>query len=59
MMMTGSAIGPALAGTVAMHTGFQGQAVLAAAVGAAATLMFTLVARRAGTQALAAAPTHH
>jgi predicted MFS family arabinose efflux permease len=59
MMMTGSAIGPALAGTVAMHAGFQGQAVLAVAVGAVATLMFTLVARRAGAQALAAAPTHH
>jgi MFS family permease len=59
MMMTGSAIGPALAGTVAMHAGFQGQAALAVAVGAAATLMFTLVARRAHAQALATTPTHH
>jgi len=59
MMMTGSAIGPALAGTVAMHAGFQGQAALAVAVGAVATLMFALVARRAGAQALAASPTHH
>lgn len=59
MMMTGSAIGPALAGTVAMHAGFQGQAVLAVAVGAVATLFFALVARRAGAQPLAAAPTQH
>jgi hypothetical protein len=42
-----------------MHAGFQGQAALAVAVGAAATLMFTLVARRAGAQALATTPTHH
>jgi hypothetical protein len=47
MMMTGSAIGPALAGSVAMRAGFGGQAVLALAVGAAATLFFALVARRA------------
>ena len=59
MMMTGSAIGPALAGTVAMHAGFAGQAVLAVGVGVLATLLFALVARGAGTQALAAAPTHH
>jgi hypothetical protein len=59
MMMTGSAIGPALAGTVAMHAGFQGQAALAVAVGAVATLMFALVARGAGAQSLAATPTHH
>lgn len=59
MMMTGSAIGPALAGTVAMHAGFQGQALLAVAVGGGATLWFVLVARRSGAQALAAAPTQH
>jgi MFS family permease len=47
MMMTGSAIGPALAGSVAMRAGFGGQALLAAGVGAAATLCFALVARRA------------
>jgi MFS family permease len=59
MMMTGSAIGPALAGSVAMHAGFEGQAALAVAVGCVATLMFALVARRAGAQPLAAAPTSH
>lgn len=59
MMMTGSAIGPALAGSVAMHAGFQGQAALALAVGLVATLLFALVARRAGAQPLAALPTHH
>jgi hypothetical protein len=58
MMMTGSAIGPALAGAVAMRAGFGGQAVLAVIVGAAATLCFALVARRAAVQAPAAAPTH-
>jgi hypothetical protein len=58
MMMTGSAIGPALAGSVAMHAGFEGQAALAVAVGCVATLMFALVARRAGAQPLVAAPTH-
>jgi MFS family permease len=58
MMMTGSAIGPALAGTVAMRAGFAGQALLAVAVGVAATLFFALVARRAGAQPLAAASTH-
>ncbi|GAB3464855.1 MFS transporter [Massilia terrae] len=47
MMMTGSAIGPALAGSVAMRAGFAGQAVLAVAVGCAALLFFALVARRA------------
>jgi predicted MFS family arabinose efflux permease len=47
MMMTGSAIGPALAGSVAMRAGFGGQALLAVLVGAAATLCFALVARRA------------
>jgi predicted MFS family arabinose efflux permease len=57
MMMTGSAIGPALAGAVAMRAGFEGQAVLALAVGACATLFFALVARRAGAQPLAAAST--
>jgi hypothetical protein len=57
MMMTGSAIGPALAGTVAMRAGFAGQAALAVGVGVAATLCFALVARRAGPQPLAAAPT--
>lgn len=46
MMMTGSAIGPALAGAVAMRAGFGGQALLAALVGVAATLCFALVARR-------------
>ena len=46
MMMTGSAIGPALAGAVAMRFGFGGQAVLALLVGAAATGWFLLVARR-------------
>jgi predicted MFS family arabinose efflux permease len=55
MMMTGSAIGPALAGTVAMRAGFGGQALLAVAVGACATLCFLLVARRTGTPAVAAA----
>jgi MFS family permease len=45
MMMTGSAIGPALAGAVAMRAGFTGQAVLAVAVGVLATLFFALVAR--------------
>jgi predicted MFS family arabinose efflux permease len=58
MMMTGSAIGPALAGTVAMRAGFEGQAVLALAVGACATLFFALVARRAGREPLAAASTN-
>ena len=58
MMMTGSAIGPALAGSVAMRAGFGGQALLAVVVGAAATLCFALVARRAGAPAAAAAPTH-
>jgi len=58
MMMTGSAIGPALAGSVAMRAGFGGQALLAVVVGAAATLCFALVARRAGGPAPAAAPTH-
>jgi len=47
MMMTGSAIGPALAGSVAMRAGFGGQALLAILVGAAATLCFALVASRA------------
>jgi ABC-type phosphate transport system permease subunit len=56
MMMTGSAIGPALAGTVAMRAGFEGQAVLAVAVGVAATLFFALVARRAAAQPLATLP---
>jgi predicted MFS family arabinose efflux permease len=46
MMMTGSAVGPALAGAVAMRFGFGGQAVLALAVGVCATLFFALVARR-------------
>jgi predicted MFS family arabinose efflux permease len=46
MMMTGSAIGPALAGAVAMRFGFGGQALLALVVGAAASLWFLLVARR-------------
>lgn len=55
MMMTGSAIGPALAGAVAMRAGFDGLAMLAVGVGAAATLFFSLVARRAG--AAAAVPT--
>jgi predicted MFS family arabinose efflux permease len=55
MMMTGSAIGPALAGSVAMRAGFGGQAVLALAVGAAATLFFALVARRAGRATVPAA----
>jgi predicted MFS family arabinose efflux permease len=58
MMMTGSAIGPALAGSVAMRAGFGGQALLAVVVGVAATLCFALVARRAGSAAPAAAPTH-
>jgi predicted MFS family arabinose efflux permease len=58
MMMTGSAIGPALAGIVAMRAGYEGQAVLALGVGACATLFFALVARRAGSQPLAAASTH-
>jgi hypothetical protein len=58
MMMTGSAIGPALAGMVAMRAGYEGQAVLALAVGAGATLFFALVARRTGAQPLAAASTH-
>lgn len=57
MMMTGSAIGPALAGSVAMRAGFGGQALLAVVVGAAATLCFAFVARRAAAQAPAAAPT--
>jgi len=46
MMMTGSAIGPALAGAVAMRFGFEGQALLALLVGAAATGWFLLVAHR-------------
>jgi MFS family permease len=58
MMMTGSAIGPALAGSVAMRAGFGGQALLAVVVGVAAMLCFALVARRAGAPAPAAAPTH-
>ncbi len=55
MMMTGSAIGPALAGAVAMRAGFGGLAVLSLAVGLAATLFFVLVSRRAGPTAFAAA----
>jgi predicted MFS family arabinose efflux permease len=55
MMMTGSAIGPALAGTVATHAGFGGLAALAVAVGACATLCFALVARSAAEPAAAAA----
>jgi predicted MFS family arabinose efflux permease len=55
MMMTGSAIGPALAGSVAMRAGFGGQAVLALAVGAAATLFFALVARKAARNTAPAA----
>jgi predicted MFS family arabinose efflux permease len=51
MMMTGSAIGPALAGAVAMRAGFDGLAMLSVAVGIAATLFFSLVARRAGALA--------
>jgi predicted MFS family arabinose efflux permease len=51
MMMTGSAIGPALAGAVAMRAGFDGLAMLSVAVGVAATLFFSLVARRAGNAA--------
>jgi predicted MFS family arabinose efflux permease len=51
MMMTGSAIGPALAGAVAMRAGFDGLGLLSVAVGVAATLFFSLVARRAGTAA--------
>jgi len=54
MMMTGSAIGPALAGSVAMRAGFGGQAALALAVGMAATLFFVLVALRARRVAAAA-----
>jgi MFS family permease len=54
MMMTGSAVGPALAGAVAMRFGSNGQAVLALAVGACATLCFALVARRAGAPVVAA-----
>lgn len=42
MMMTGSAIGPALAGAVAMRAGFDGQAMLALLVGAAAFVLFSL-----------------
>ncbi|VXB96896.1 MFS transporter [Massilia sp. 9I] len=56
MMMTGSAIGPALAGAVVMRFGFGGQAALALAVGACATLCFALVARRGrGSAPVAAA----
>jgi predicted MFS family arabinose efflux permease len=55
MMMTGSAVGPALAGAVAMRFGFGGQAVLALAVGVCATLFFALVARRARVPATVAA----
>jgi predicted MFS family arabinose efflux permease len=53
MMMTGSAIGPALAGAVAMRAGFDGLSVLAVAVGIAATLFFSLVARRESRAAAA------
>lgn len=52
MMMAGSAIGPALAGAVAMRAGFDGLAMLSVAVGIAATLLFSLVARRAGAAAV-------
>lgn len=45
MMMTGAALGPALAGTVAMRTGFGGLAVLAVLVGIAATCAFAYVGR--------------
>ena len=45
---------PALAGAVIMRAGFTGQAMLVVVVGAAATLMFALVARRAAP--LLAAP---
>jgi predicted MFS family arabinose efflux permease len=57
MMMTGSAIGPALAGAVAMRFGFGGQAVLALVVGAAASVWFLLVARRTGAHAVHASST--
>jgi MFS family permease len=53
MMMTGSAIGPALAGAVAMRAGFAGQAALAVAVGLSATLLFAMLARRTGARPLA------
>ncbi len=46
MMMTGSAIGPALAGSVAMRAGFEGIAVLAVLVAIAATGAFAYVGRR-------------
>ncbi|WP_373988218.1 MFS transporter [Duganella sp. BuS-21] len=45
MMMTGAAIGPALAGSVAMRAGFDGLAVLAVVVGIAATCAFAYVSR--------------
>jgi MFS family permease len=46
MMMTGAAIGPALAGSVAMRAGFGGLAVLAVLVGVAATCAFFYVSRQ-------------
>jgi predicted MFS family arabinose efflux permease len=56
MMMTGAAIGPALAGTVAMRAGFDGLALLAVLVGAAGLLLFGYVRRHHGA-ALPAIPT--
>lgn len=53
MMMTGAAIGPALAGMVAMRAGFGGLAWLAVAVGVAATCAFACVGRHGS---LASAP---
>jgi predicted MFS family arabinose efflux permease len=59
MMMTGSAIGPALGGMVAMRAGFGGLAVLAVLVGVAATCAFVYVSRHgrqaAGAPVIAAA----
>ena len=55
MMMTGSAIGPALAGSVAMRAGFGGLAVLAVLVGVAATGAFAYVSRHQRGQSSTAA----
>lgn len=55
MLMIGSAIGPALAGAVAMRAGFAGQAALAVTVGVVATLLFAMVARHAASAGVPAA----
>lgn len=48
MMMTGAAIGPALAGVVATHAGFGGLGLLAVLIAICAVAMFAMVRSQAG-----------